>query len=82
MRGKGANRSGDRRRRGMEPQPRVLFMVPSIPVLGYPHISYASSDITASVFILGGSTVKGAPCISPRPSLAQSEGSEYSFNVA
>ena len=43
-----------------------------------PRLSY----ITASVFILRGLTVKGAPCIPPRPSPAQSEGSEYSFNVA
>src|SRR5882757_381014 len=40
----------------MEPQPRVPFIILSIPVLGYCHISYAPSDITASVFTLGGST--------------------------
>jgi hypothetical protein len=42
----GANRSGDRRRRGMEPQPRVPFMRPSIPVLGRSRIS-----CTVRVFI-------------------------------
>jgi len=66
----------------MEPQPRVLFIIPSIPVLGYFQISYEPSDITADVFTLGGSTTKGALALPSRPSLAQSAGSEQGFNVA
>ena len=42
----------------MEPLPWVLFIIPSIPVLGYCQISYALSDITANVFTFGGSTIK------------------------
>ena len=66
----------------MEPQPRVLFIIPSIPVLGYCQISYALSDITANVFTLGGSTIKEPSHFSSRPSLAQSAGSEQGFSEA
>jgi len=66
----------------MEPQPRVLFIIPSIPVLGYCQISYALSDITANVFTLGGSTIKEVLHFPSRPSLAQSAGSEQGFSVA